>query len=284
MVELNFWQSLPLSMNPVAFSLGSLEVHWYGLMYLVAVVVVWGFLAYNIKHAQNAPITLNQLTDLIIALIVGVLVGARLGYTLFYQPGYYLNHPLQIIMPFSFQGGFHFTGIAGMSYHGGLIGTIITALLFCRKTKTAFWQLADFTIPVIPLGYTFGRLGNFINGELYGRVTESPLGMFFPHAGDSLLRHPSQLYEALFEGVVLFFILWSIRKLKYPTGAMLAFYLFGYGLIRFIIEFFRQPDAHLGLVFSIFSMGQFLCFAMLIAAIMIYLWRRHIHNVGLRRR
>lgn len=280
MVELNFWQSLPLRMNPVAFELGLLEIHWYGLMYLVAAAVVWLFLAYNIKHAKNAPITLNQLTDLIIVLIIGVLAGARLGYTLFYQPGYYLNHPLQIIMPFSFEGGFHFTGIAGMSYHGGLIGTIIAALLFCRKTKTAFWPLADFAIPVIPLGYSFGRLGNFINGELYGRVTESPLGMFFPQAGDEFLRHPSQLYEAMFEGLVLFIILWNVRKLKYPTGAMLAFYLFGYGLSRFIIEFFRQPDSHLGFVFSIFSMGQLLCFAMLIAAVLIYLWRRHIHSVG----
>lgn len=274
MLELNFWQSLPLRMNPVAFSLGSLEVHWYGLMYLVAVAVVWLLLVYRIKRDKTAPINTDQLTDLIIVLIIGVLVGARLGYVVFYQPGYYLSHPLEIIMPFSFEGGFHFTGISGMSYHGGLIGTVIAALLFCRKTKTAFWQLVDFAVPAIPLGYTFGRLGNFINGELYGRVTESPLGMFFPQAGDNLLRHPSQLYEALFEGLVLFIILWSIRKLKYPIGTMLAFYLFGYGLARFIIEFFRQPDAHLGFVFSIFSMGQLLCIGMMVAAVIIYFWRK----------
>lgn len=273
MLTLNFWQSLPLRIDPVAFSLGSLQVHWYGLMYLVAVVVVWLLLVYRIKREQ-APINTDQLTDLIIVLIIGVLVGARLGYVVFYQPGYYLAHPLEIIMPFSFEGGFHFTGISGMSYHGGLIGTVAAALLFCRKTKTAFWKLVDFAVPAIPLGYTFGRLGNFINGELYGRVTEGPLGMFFPQAGDRLLRHPSQLYEALFEGLVLFIILWSIRKLKYPTGAMLAFYLFGYGLTRFVIEFFRQPDAHLGFVLSIFSMGQLLCIGMMIAAVLIYLWRQ----------
>lgn len=274
MLELNFWQSLPLKINPVAFSLGSLEVRWYGLMYLVAVIIVWLLLVYRIKREKTAPVNTDQLTDLIIVLIIGVLAGARLGYVVFYQPDYYLNHPLEIIKPFSFEGGFHFTGISGMSYHGGLIGTVIAALLFCRKTKTAFWKLVDFAVPAIPLGYTFGRLGNFINGELYGRVTEGPLGMFFPQAGDSFLRHPSQLYEALFEGIILFAVLWSIRKLKYPAGAMLAFYLFGYGLARFVIEFFRQPDAHLGFVFSIFSMGQMLCFGMMTAAVLIYLWRQ----------
>lgn len=268
-MQLNFWQSLPLYMDPVAFAVGTFQVHWYGIMYLVAIALVWALLIYRIKH-ESFPMTMDQLTDLIIVLIVGVLVGARLGYVVFYQPGYYLSHPLEIIMPFSFSGGFHFTGISGMSYHGGLIGTILAAFLYCKRRKISFWTLADFAVPAIPLGYTFGRLGNFINGELYGRVTESPLGMFFPEAGDRLLRHPSQLYEVLFEGVVLFIVLWRIRKLKYPVGAMLAFYLFGYGLARFIIEFFRQPDAHLGFVISFLSMGQLLCLAMMLAAVILY--------------
>lgn len=273
MHDLNFWQSLPLKMNPVAFSLGFLDVHWYGLMYLVAVVIVWLLLAYRIKR-ENMPLkTADQLTDFIIALIIGVLVGGRLGYVIFYQPGYYLAHPLQIILPVSFEGGFHFTGISGMSYHGGVIGTVIAALIYCRRKKAGFWDMVDFTVPAVPLGYTFGRLGNFINGELYGRVTESSMGMYFPTAGDGFLRHPSQLYEAFFEGIALFIVLWSIRKLKYPKGAMLAFYLFGYGLVRFFIEFFRQPDEHLGFIIGIFSMGQLLCLAMLAAAVIIYIWR-----------
>lgn len=269
MQQLNFWQSLPLRMDPVAFGVGTFQVHWYGLMYLVTIVLVWSLLVWRIKR-EDFPMTMDQLTDLIIVLIVGVLVGARLGYVMFYQPGYYLAHPLEIILPFSFAGGFHFTGISGMSYHGGLIGTIIAALLYCKRRKISFWTLADFVVPAIPLGYTFGRLGNFINGELYGRVTESPLGMFFPEAGDRFLRHPSQLYEAFFEGLVLFILLWNIRKRKYPPGTMLAFYLFGYGLARFVIEFLRQPDAHLGFIVSIFSMGQLLCLVMMLAAVSLY--------------
>lgn len=271
---LNFWQSLPLKMDPVAFTLGPVDVHWYGLMYLVAIVIVWLLLAYRIKR-EHFPMTLDQLTDYIIVLIVGVLVGARLGYVLFYQPGYYLSHPLEIILPFSFTGGFHFTGIAGMSFHGGLIGTIIAAVIYCKRRKISFWRIVDFTIPAIPLGYTFGRLGNFINGELYGRVTQSALGMYFPQAGDGFLRHPSQLYEALFEGLVLFAILWGVRKRNYPTGAMLAFFMFGYGFFRFIIEFFRQPDEHLGFIVGFLSMGQLLCLAMMIAAVVLYIYLRH---------
>lgn len=277
MQQLNLWQSLPLHMNPIAFSVGSFQVHWYGMMYLVALVIVWSLLVYRIKR-ERFPLTVNQLTDYIVILIVGVLIGARLGYVVFYQPGYYLAHPLEIVLPFSFQGGFHFTGIAGMSYHGGLIGAIVAAVCYCRRHKLAFWQMVDFTVPAIPLGYTFGRLGNFINGELYGRVTDSAVGMFFPQAGDGYLRHPSQLYEAFFEGLVLFAVLWAVRKRKYPAGAMLAFYMFGYGLVRFFIEFFRQPDAHLGFIVSIFSMGQLLCLGMMLAAVILYLWLKKVNR------
>jgi len=205
-------------------------------------------------------------------MILGLVIGARLGYVLFYNLSYYLEHPLEIILPFSFSNGVTFTGISGMSYHGGLIGVILSAWLYIRQAKLDWWSLVDLYIPAIPLGYTFGRLGNFINGELFGRATTSSIGMYFPLAKAGELRHPSQLYEAFFEGLFLFAILWSIRKIELPKGAMLALYLIGYGTVRFFIEYFRQPDAHLGFVLLSFSMGQILCALMIAAGIVLYFY------------
>ena len=203
-------------------------------------------------------------------LILGLIVGARLGYVLFYNFSYYIKHPLEIIIPFSFSNGITFTGISGMSYHGGLIGATFAAWFYFNKAKLNWWSGVDLFVPVIPLGYTFGRLGNFINGELFGRVTTSAVGMYFPMAPAGQLRHPSQLYEAFFEGIFLFVILWSIRKIKIPNGAMLALYLIGYGIVRFFIEYFREPDAHLGFVLFSFSMGQILCLLMIAAGMLLY--------------
>jgi phosphatidylglycerol:prolipoprotein diacylglycerol transferase len=209
-------------------------------------------------------------------MILGLIIGARLGYVLFYHLSYYLRHPLEIILPFSYSNGFQFTGISGMSYHGGLIGAIIATGFYVHKSKIDFWNLADLFLPAIPLGYTFGRLGNFINGELFGRVTSAPIGMYFPLAPDKQLRHPSQLYEAFFEGIFLFLVLWSVRKIKMPRGAMLALYLIGYGIVRFFIEYFREPDAHLGFVILFFSMGQILCALMVASGIILFLYLRRI--------
>jgi phosphatidylglycerol:prolipoprotein diacylglycerol transferase len=155
-----------------------------------------------------------------------------------------------------------------------LIGVILAVLLYARKHHLAFRTIADLYVPVIPLGFTFGRLGNFINGELYGRVTTAQIGMVFPLAPDQSLRHPSQLYEAFFEGIFLFAVLWQLRRLPHPAGAMLCFYLVGYGILRFIIEFFRQPDAHLGFVFAGFSMGQVLCTIMVMGGALLYAYLR----------
>jgi phosphatidylglycerol:prolipoprotein diacylglycerol transferase len=195
---------------------------------------------------------------------------------LFYNLPYYLKHPLEIILPFDLSNGFKFTGITGMSFHGGLICVILFTWLYCRKNGLNLLEVADLFIPAIPLGYTFGRIGNFINGELYGRVTSAPIGMVFPLAPGSQLRHPSQLYEALFEGVFLFVVLWSLRRRVRIPGAMLALYLIGYGTVRFFIEYFRQPDAHLGFVFFSFSMGQILCLLMIGcgAYLLVYLYHR----------
>jgi phosphatidylglycerol---prolipoprotein diacylglyceryl transferase len=265
-----WWQNLPASISPVIFQIGSFKLQYYGLMYILAFGCTYGLALYRQKHETRFDISASNIQDLTTALIVGLLVGARLGYVLFYNLEYHLQHPLEIILPFRFDNGFHFTGISGMSYHGGLIGTLIAGAWYCRKNKIVLRQAIDLFVPVIPLGYTFGRLGNFINGELYGRITEMPIGMHFPLATGNQLRHPSQLYEAFFEGIVLFVIMWTLKRIERPAGAMLAFYLVGYGLIRFVIEYFRQPDDHLGFVFLSFSMGQLLCGAMVLGGVLLY--------------
>lgn len=273
----SWWQHLPNNISPVILEIGWFKLQYYGLMYIVAFAVTYFLVLYRVKHEDRFEITKDQVKDVTTLLIIGLIIGARLGYVLFYNLSYYLTHPLEIILPFSFSNGFQFTGISGMSYHGGLVGVIIAGWLYMRKAKIDFWKGVDLFMPVIPLGYTFGRLGNFINGELYGRITTASIGMYFPLAPTKELRHPSQLYEAFFEGIFLFAVLWSIRKINLPKGAMLAIYLIGYGLVRFIIEYFREPDAHLGFVLHSFSMGQILCSLMIISGgiLYFYLFRKH---------
>lgn len=261
----NWWQHLPQHLSPVIFQIGSFKLQYYGLMYLVAFGITYGLVLYRLKREERFKITRPQVNDLTTVIILGLMVGARLGYVVFYNLPYFLRHPLEIFLPFEFSNGVTFTGISGMSYHGGLIGILVAAWIYARRNGLDLRDLADLYIPGIPLGYTFGRLGNFINGELYGRITAAPIGMYFPLAPEKALRHPSQLYEAFFEGVFLFAALWSVRKARAPKGAMLAFYLAGYGVVRFFIEFFREPDAHLGFVVGFFSMGQVLCAAMIAA-------------------
>ena len=272
-----WWQHLPQHISPIIVEIGWFKLQYYGLMYIVAFAVTYFLVLYRLKHEQEFEITTAQVKDAMTYMILGLIVGARLGYVLFYNSSYYLRHPLEIFLPFSFSNGFQFTGISGMSYHGGLIGVIIATGFYVRQSKIDFWDFADLFLPVIPLGYTFGRLGNFINGELFGRVTTAPIGMYFPLAPDKQLRHPSQLYEAFFEGIFLFVVLWSIRKIKMPRGAMLALYLIGYGIVRFFIEYFREPDAHLGFVLGPFSMGQVLCALMIVSGVLLYAYRWRIH-------
>ena len=271
-----WWQQLPQNINPVIFEIGGFKLQYYGLMYIVAFAITFFLVLYRLKHENRFEFTTDQIKDITTYLILGLIVGARLGYVLFYNFSYYIKHPLEIIIPFSFSNGITFTGISGMSYHGGLIGATLAAWIYFNKAKLNWWSGVDLFVPVKPLGYTFGRLGNFINGELFGRVTTSAVGMYFPMAPAGQLRHPSQLYEAFFEGIFLFVILWSIRKIKIPNGAMLALYLIGYGFVRFFIEYFREPDAHLGFVMFSFSMGQILCLLMIAAGMLlyVYLWRR----------
>jgi phosphatidylglycerol---prolipoprotein diacylglyceryl transferase len=269
-----WWQHLPERMDPVILQIGGFRLQYYGLMYLVAFGITYALASYRIRREHRWGFSQEHLQGVLTAMIIGLIIGARLGYVIFYNSSYYLEHPLEIILPFSFAGGLHFTGISGMSYHGGLICTIAGAWWYLRKHRLGFKDMADLLIPCIPLGYTFGRIGNFINGELWGRITSVPWGMYFP-SGGPFLRHPSPLYEAFGEGILLFAILWPLRHWRSnPPGAMLAYYLTGYGAIRFVIEFFRQPDEQLGFILLNFSMGQLLCTAMVAAGILLYFFLR----------
>jgi phosphatidylglycerol:prolipoprotein diacylglycerol transferase len=270
----DWWQHLPQNINPVIFEIGWFKIQYYGASYIAAFALTYFLVLYRIKHEKRFTFTRDQINDITTYAILGLIIGARLGYVLFYNLAYYLHHPLEIFLPFSFSNGFAFTGISGMSYHGGLIGALLAVTWYVRKAKLNLWDVADLYFTVVPLGYTFGRLGNFMNGELYGRVTTAPIGMYFPQAAETALRHPSQLYEAFFEGIFLFVILWRIRKIQKPRGAMLAFYVIGYGTVRFFIEFFRQPDAHIGFIFLSLSMGQVLCALMIAGGIGLYLYLR----------
>ena len=267
------WRHLPSHLSPNLLEIGSFQVRYYSLMYLAAFACTYFLVMYRIRR-ERYPYTVNQIQDYFVWAILGVILGGRLGYVFFYNPVYYLDHPLEILFPFDISNGFRFIGISGMSYHGGAIAVLAFSVMFCRQRKIDFWRFADLFCPAIPLGYTFGRLGNFINGELYGRATTVAWGMVFPLDPLHLLRHPSQLYEAFFEGIVLFAVLWLMRRKSPFDGALFAWYLIGYGVVRFFIEFFREPDVQLGFVFGPFSMGQLLCFVMIAAGALFYAIRR----------
>jgi len=270
---INAWQQLPSHISPTLFSIGSFQLRYYSLMYLVAFAVVYVLFAYRMKR-REISLTTEIFQDYLVWAMLGVIVGGRVGYALFYNFSYYAAHPLEIIVPFDFSNGFRFVGLSGMSYHGGLIGVILVTIYFCHKHKIGFWQFSDWLSAAAPLGYMFGRLGNFLNGELWGRTTTVPWGMYFPLDPAGSLRHPSQLYEGLFEGLFLFIVLWGLRKRNPFDGFMVGLYIFGYGLVRFCIEFFREPDAHLGFVLAFISMGQVLCIFMMLAGIAVMLWRK----------
>ncbi len=267
------WQHLPEHIKPYIFQIGGFQLRYYGLMYIVAFAIVYLLSLYRLKK-EPYDYPGEVVENYFVWAILGLMLGARFGYVLFYNLSYYLSHPLEIILPFSLSGGFHFTGLAGMSYHGGLIGVITATYLFCRKYSINFWEYADFLAPSIPLGYTFGRIGNFINGELYGRATTKAWGMYFPLDMTRQLRHPSQLYEAFFEGIFLFVILWNIRKQRPFDGFYLSLYLIGYGLARLLIETVREPDSHIGVFFNLVTMGQILCLCMILAGLVLFFVRK----------
>ncbi|KKR21671.1 MAG: Prolipoprotein diacylglyceryl transferase [Candidatus Moranbacteria bacterium GW2011_GWA2_39_41] len=274
---LEFYQNIPLHIDPVVLAISSFSIGWYAIMYLLAFVVVYFLLTYRIKKKEG-EYSNDLILDFIMFALVGAFIGGRLGYVLLYNPIYYWHNLLAIISPYDFATG-QFVGIYGMSYHGGLLGVIIATGILLRKNKFKidFWQFADFVVPVIPAGYFFGRIGNFLNLELYGRVTENWLGMHFPlwaEAGSSL-RFPSQLFEAFFEGVALFMILWSIRNKGKFAGHLFSVYLVGYGIARIVGEFFRQPDEQIGYIAKYFTLGQILSLLMILIGVGIYFWRKN---------
>ncbi|GAB4387599.1 MAG: prolipoprotein diacylglyceryl transferase [Thermodesulfovibrionales bacterium] len=256
-----WWSHIPEGIDPYIIEVGSFRVGYYGLMYIVAFSLLYILVMWRLRR-ERLGYTKELVQDYFVWGILGLLAGARLGYVLFYNLGYYLSHPLEIILPFDVSDGFRYTGIAGMSYHGGMIGLLAASVAFCIKRRIDFWRFADLFAPAVPLGYTFGRLGNFINGELYGRPSEVPWAMYFPTDPEHMLRHPSQLYEAFFEGIVLFAVLWSLRKRSPFDGFIFSLYLIGYGVVRFAMEFFRAPDPQLGFVLGPLTMGQVLSLAM----------------------
>ena len=260
------WNNIYSAFNPIAFNLFGISVHWYGIMYVLALLVALG-VAKWIAKKDSYPISSALLESYFLWVEIGVILGARLGYIIFYDPfsAYYLTHPWQIFNPLDKDG--NFVGIRGMSYHGAVIGFLIASLIFARIKKVNFWLFMDLAGLSIPLGYVFGRIGNFLNQELIGRETSSALGIYV----DGILRHPSQLYEAFLEGIIVFAILFLWRKKARFIGQIGILYGVLYSLMRFVAEFFREPDSQLGFVaFNWLTQGQFLsliigifCFALL---------------------
>ena len=248
--------------DPIVFSVGPLAVRWYGLMYLLAFGAFW-WLGTRRIQAGLAPVTREQLDDLLFGGIVGVILGGRLGYVLFYKPDYYLSHPLESFA--IWQGG--------MSFHGGFLGVLAAMVFVAYRQKVNWWDLMDFIAPLVPIGIATGRLGNFINGELWGRVTDVSWGMVFRGAGP-LPRHPSQLYQMALEGIALFALLWWFSSRPRPRVQVSALFLAGYGAFRFIGEFAREPDAFLGFLALGLSMGQWLSVPMMLAGIGLFFWSR----------
>jgi phosphatidylglycerol---prolipoprotein diacylglyceryl transferase len=244
--------------DPVLIQIGPFAIRWYALAYVVGILVGWRYMLYLAKQSPKI-LTREQIDDLVVWITLGVVLGGRIGYVLFYRPGYYLENPLAILTVW--QGG--------MAFHGGMLGVIVAVYWFSRRRGVDWLRVGDLLVCTIPIGLFLGRVANFINGELFGRVTDVPWAMVFPHGGDQP-RHPSQLYEAALEGLVLFALLYVLvrygRILERP-GRASGVFLAGYAAARIFVEFFRQPDAHLGFLYAGATMGQLLSLPVLIAGL-----------------
>jgi phosphatidylglycerol:prolipoprotein diacylglycerol transferase len=260
------------SIDPTILTVGPLQIRWYGLMYIIGIISSYILVQYQISK-KHLAINQKAIEEIYFYCIIGLMVGGRLGYVIFYNFSFYLENPFEILAVWH----------GGMSFHGGLIGALLASGYIIKKRKIDFWPFADIIIVTVPIGLGLGRIGNFINGELCGRITTVPWAMIFPNCG-SLPRHPSQLYEAIFEGAILFITLWLLKDWKKAQGKLLALFLIGYGAIRFVIEFFREPDSQIGFVFMFLTMGQLLCFFMILIGVLLLLTLRGSTKKGRARR
>lgn len=257
------------SIDPVALQLGPLAIHWYGLTYLTAFALFLGLARLRLKHEPYATqVALGtwskqDIDDILFYGVMGVVLGGRIGYCVFYKPGYYLDHPLEVFAVW--QGG--------MSFHGGMLGVFVATAVFAWQRQRAWLWVTDFIAPCVPTGLAAGRVGNFINGELWGRAADPalPWAMVFPESGSLIPRHPSQVYQFLGEGLLLFVVLWLYARKPRAVGAVSGVFMIGYGSLRFMAEYFREPDAHLGLLALGMSMGQWLCVPMVLVGIALWL-------------
>ncbi len=250
------------NIDPEIVRIGPFAIRWYGLMYLLGFLSAY-FLAKKQLKERGMVEEVVHLENLIFWCALGLIVGARLGHVFFYYPGYYLKNPFEIVAVWH----------GGMSFHGGLLGTVLAGLVYAKKNRLNFFWWADLLVVTAPLGLGFGRIGNFINGELYGRPSSLPWAMVFP-AGGPIPRHPSQIYEALGEGFLLFLVLWKLRKKNWPTGYKLATFLVLYGAVRFFLEFFREPDPGVSLAFGWMTRGQVFCVLMVILGLVLFFVRK----------
>ena len=255
------------AIDPVLIEIGPFAIRWYALSYVAGILLGWRYMAW-LAGKSPAGITRADIDDFVVWATLGIVLGGRIGYVLFYKPGYYLYHPLDALAVWE----------GGMSFHGGLLGVILAIWLFARQRGYPWFALGDLVCCAVPIGLFLGRIANFINGELFGRVTESPLGMVFPRGGP-LPRHPSQIYEAALEGLVLFVVLFvlAMRPGTFARHGLAAgTFLTGYGISRIVAEFFRQPDAHLGFLYAGATMGQLLSLPLILAGLWLILAsRRH---------
>lgn len=254
--------------DPIAVEIGPLAIRWYGISYIVGIALAWLLLRWRARSRQNWND--DQVSDLVVYCAFGAVLGGRLGYILFYQLSGYLADPISIFKVWE----------GGMSFHGGLIGVLVAIGLFARKIDKGYFQVADFMAPVVPVGLFFGRIANFINSELWGAPTDKPWGVIFPTA-DDMPRHPSQLYEAFLEGLILFLILWFFSRSERPLRAVSGLFLIGYGCFRFLVEFVREPDAHIGyMAFGWLTRGQLLSLPMIIfgLVLLVLAYQQNLHK------
>ncbi len=255
------------SLDPVALSVGPITIYWYGIAYVVGALIT-GIVMYRTQRRWGLHLTVDDLMMVVFGVVIGLIIGARLFYVVFYGDGFYWTHPLEILM----------TSHGGMSFHGGLVGGIVGGFIVCRRYRISAWTIADLAVIGVPLALCLGRCANFVNGELWGKPTDLPWGVVFGGAAGNMPRHPSQLYEAFLEGVVLFVVLYvmSRRKPPLPQGTFMGTFILGYGIVRFLIEFVRVPDAQLGYILGgVITMGQLLSLPLIIIGIVLIAYALH---------